>query len=41
MIRMVQPSDGVAWPRAVARGAAVGALLAVSALDLLIAGEVG
>ena len=38
---MVQLSDGVAWPRAVARGAAVGALLALSAVDLLIAGDVG
>ena len=38
---MVQLSDGVAWLRGVARGAAVGALLALSAVDLLIASDVG
>ncbi|MCD9876824.1 sensor histidine kinase [Streptomyces guryensis] len=38
---MVQLSDAVAWSRGVARGAAVGALLALSAVDLLIASDVG
>jgi signal transduction histidine kinase len=35
---MLQFSHGLAWLRSVARGAAVGALLALSAVDLLLAG---
>src|SRR6059036_3595244 len=38
---MLQLSDGVAWLRGVARGAAVGALLALAAVDLLLANDVG